>query len=174
VASGLVRSLDDIGNVVVRAKDGVPIFVRQIAQVQLGSEVRIGALVKNGVTESVGAIVMMTAGGNAKEIVGRIKARVAEINRSGALPDGMQIVPFYDRSELVDAALYTVTKVLIEGVLLVVVVLFLFLGDVRSSLIVVATLSLDASDHLYGYECQGFVGQLDEPWWVGDCHRADG
>lgn len=139
---GLIRSLDDIRSVVVRAKDGVPIFVRQVAQVQLGSEVRIGALVKNGVTESVGAIVMMTAGGNAKEIVGRIKARVAEINRSGALPDGMQIVPFYDRSELVDAALFTVTKVLIEGVLLVVVVLYLFLGDVRSSLIVVATLIL--------------------------------
>jgi cobalt-zinc-cadmium resistance protein CzcA len=67
---------------------------------------------------------------------------VEEINAKGMLPDGLQIVPYYDRSELVDAALHTVTKVLLEGIVLVVVVLFLFLGDVRSSLIVVATLVL--------------------------------
>ena len=139
---GLVKSLADIENIVVRSTNGVPVFLRQVAQVKLGTEVRIGALLKNGDTESVGAVVMMTAGGNAKEIVGRIKARVAEINRSGVLPGGLQIVPFYDRSELVDAALFTVTKVLIEGVLLVVIVLYLFLGDARSSLIVVATLVL--------------------------------
>ena len=109
---------------------------------QIGHEVRQGALIKNGSTEAVGGIVMMIAGGNAKEIVGRIKERIDTINAQGILPDGLKVVPFYDRSELVDAALWTVTKVLLEGVVLVVVVLFLFLGDVRSSLIVVATLLL--------------------------------
>ncbi|MCE1182908.1 MAG: efflux RND transporter permease subunit [Rhodocyclales bacterium] len=139
---GLVRDLNDLRGIVLREKDGVPVYVRDVAQVEIGHDVRQGAVIKNGTTEAVGGVVMMIAGGNAKEIVGRVKARVAEINAKGMLPDGLKIVPYYDRSELVDAALWTVVKVLLEGVLLVVVVLFLFLGDVRSSLIVVATLIL--------------------------------
>ncbi|MDR3391383.1 MAG: efflux RND transporter permease subunit [Sulfuriferula sp.] len=139
---GLVKNLDDIRAIVVKETDGVPVFLRDVAEVRIGHEVRYGAVVKNGTTEAVGGIVMMARGGNAKEVVSRIKARVAEINAKGMLPGGIKIVPYYDRSELVDAALHTVTKVLIEGVVLVVIVLFLFLGDVRSSLIVVATLVL--------------------------------
>ena len=139
---GLVTSIDDLRNIVLKEKGGVPVYVRDVAQVTLGSEVRQGALVKNGVTESVGGIVLMLAGGNAKAIVSQVKQKVDEINQKGMLPGGLKIVPYYDRSELVDAALWTVTKVLLEGVLLVVLVLFLFLGDVRSSLVVVATLVL--------------------------------
>ncbi len=139
---GLIRDQEDLRAIVLKERDGVPVYVRDVAEVQIGHEVRQGALVKNGVTESVGGVVMMIAGGNAKEVVGRIKARVEEINSKRMLPDGLKIEPFYDRSELVDAALWTVTKVLLEGVLLVIVVLFLFLGDVRSSLIVVGTLIL--------------------------------
>ena len=139
---GLVQSLDDIRSIVLKEQNGVPVYMRDVAEVQLGHEVRVGALAKNGDTESVGGIVMMIRGGNAKEVVSRIKARVKEINEKGMLPGNLQITPFYDRSELVDAALSTVTKVLIEGIILVIVILFLFLGDVRSSLIVVATLIL--------------------------------
>src|SRR5574343_88605 len=139
---GLVRDVDDLRAIVLKEKEGVPVYVRDVAEVQIGHEVRQGAVIKNGVTESVGGVVMMIAGGNAKEVVSRVKARVDEINRKGMLPDGLKIVPYYDRSGLVDAALWTVTKVLREGVALVVVVLFLFLGDVRSSLIVVGTLVL--------------------------------
>ena len=138
--AGLIRTLEDIGNIVVKEQSGTPVFVRDLAEVKLGHESRQGAIVKAGVTESVAGIVMMTRGGNAKEVVGRVKQRVAEINAKGMLPGGLQIVPFYDRTDLVDAALWTVGKVLIEGALLVVLVLFVFLGDVRSSLIVVATL----------------------------------
>lgn len=139
---GLIERVDDIRNIVLKEQDGVPVFMRDVADVQIGHEVRVGAVLKNGVTESVGGIVIMMRGGNAKEVVSRIKDRVAEINSKGMLPNGLQIVPYYDRSELVDAALATVTKVLIEGIILVVLVLFLFLGDVRSSVIVVATLIL--------------------------------
>jgi len=139
---GLVKDLDDLRAIVLKEKDGVPVYVRDVAEVQIGHDVRQGAVIKNGTTEAVGGVVMMIAGGNAKEVVSRIKARVDEINAKGMLPDGLKIAAYYDRSELVDAALWTVTKVLLEGVLLVIVVLFLFLGDVRSSLIVVATLVL--------------------------------
>src|SRR5450830_1304670 len=137
---GLIRTMDDIANIVVKEQAGVPVFVRDVATVQLGSEVRQGAIIKGGYTEGVSGIVLMMRGGNAKQVVSRVKDRVDEINRQGLLPDGLQIVPYYDRTELVDSALFTVGKVLVEGIFLVVVVLFIFLGDVRSSLIVVATL----------------------------------
>ncbi len=139
---GLIRDLDDIRSIVLKEVNGTPVYIRDVAEVKFGEEVRYGAMVKGGYTEAVGGIVMMLAGGNAKEIVGRVKERVAEINSNGSIPHGLKIVPYYDRSELVDAALHTVTKVLEEGVVLVVVVLFLFLGDLRSSLIVIATLIL--------------------------------
>jgi cobalt-zinc-cadmium resistance protein CzcA len=137
---GLIRTIEDIGNIVVKEQSGVPVFVRDLAEVKIGHEVRQGAIIKGGYTESVSGIVLMARAGNAKEIVTRVKAKVEEINSKGMLPGGLKIVPFYDRTELIDSALWTVSKVLIEGIFLVVVVLFVFLGDVRSSLIVVATL----------------------------------
>jgi heavy metal efflux system protein len=137
---GLIDSLDDIASIVLKEKDGTPVFIRDVANVSFGHAVRFGAVIKNGYTESVGGIVLMIRGGNAKEIVERVKQRVKEINEEGMLPDGLRIVPYYDRTDLVDAAIWTVTKVLVEGIVLVIVVLFLFLGDLRSSLIVVATL----------------------------------
>ncbi len=139
---GLIRSIDDIRNIVLKEENGTPVFIRDVADVKIGAAVRVGALVKNGETEAVGGIVMMLRGGNAKEVVTRVKARVAEINAKGMLPGGLQIVPFYDRTELVDSALWTVVKVLLEGIALVIVVLFVFLGDLRSSLIVVASLCI--------------------------------
>ena len=139
---GLIRDLDDIRSIVLKEIGATPVYVRDVAEVTIGEEVRAGAMIKDGYTEAAGGIVMMIRAGNAKEVVSRVKARVKEINDRSMLPGGLKIVPYYDRSELVDEALWTVTKVLLEGVLLVVVVLFLFLGDVRSSLIVVATLVL--------------------------------
>lgn len=139
---GLVQNLDDIKSIVLKEVGATPVYVRDVADVRIGEEVRYGAMLKGGYTEAVGGIMMMIAGGNAKEIVSTIKARVEEINTRNMLPDGLQIVPYYDRSELVDAAVATVTRVLMEGIVLVVVVLFLYLGDLRSSLIVIATLVL--------------------------------
>ncbi|MFZ5467282.1 MAG: efflux RND transporter permease subunit [Pseudomonadota bacterium] len=139
---GLIRDEHDLEMIVLKEVDGIPVYVRDVAEVRIGHMVRQGALVKNGVTESVGGIVLMMRGGNAKEVVSRIQQRVEQINSQGMLPGGLKIVPYYDRSELVDAALFTVTKVLLEAVIFVVIVLVVFLGDIRSSLIVVATLIL--------------------------------
>lgn len=139
---GLIKNVNDIENIVLRESDGIPVYMRDIGEVKIGYEVQVGALMKNGKSQSVGGVVMMLRGGNAKEVVKKIKQRVDEINREKILPEGLQIVPFYDRSELVDAAIKTVVKVLIEGVILVIAVLFLFLGDFRSSMIVVMTLIL--------------------------------
>lgn len=139
---GLINSLSDIRNIVLREVNATPVFVRDVAEVTIGEEVRYGAMLKGGYTEAVGGIMMMIAAGNAKEIVSNIKIRVDEINSRKMLPGGLRIVPYYDRSELVDAAVATVTRVLLEGIILVAIVLFLYLGDLRSSLIVIATLVL--------------------------------
>lgn len=139
---GLIGKIEDIGNIVLREYSGTPIYVRDVAEVKIGTEVRQGAIVKDGASEQVAGILQMVRGGNAREVVNRIKARVAEINEQRLLPGGLQITAFYDRTDLVDAALLNVGKVLVEGIILVIVVLFVFLGDVRSSVIVVATLIL--------------------------------
>lgn len=137
---GLIKTTADIENIILKETAEVPVFVRDVAQVQIGAAVRQGAIVKNGTTEAVAGIVMMLRGGNAKEVVGRVKAKVNEINQKGLLPAGLQIEPFYDRTELVDSALWMVIKVLLEGIVFIVIILFLFLGDVRSSLVVAATI----------------------------------
>jgi heavy metal efflux system protein len=138
----LIKDLDDIRAIVLKEVHNTPVYIRDVADVRIGEEVRYGAMVKGGYTEAVGGIVMMVANGNAKEIVRKVKERVEEINARGMLPGGLRIAAYYDRSELVDAALFTVSKVLVEGIVLVIIVLFLFLGDLRSSLIVIATLVL--------------------------------
>ena len=137
---GLIASLEDIRNIVLREMNGVPVYVRDVADVTFGGEVRQGASIKNGDTESVTGIVMMLRGGNAKEIVGRIKEKVTEINERGLLPDGLQIVPFYDRTIMVDAALDSVSRVLIEAMVFVIIVMVICLGNFRISLVVCATL----------------------------------
>ena len=139
---GLIRDTDDIGNIVLKEVNGTPVFVRNVATVRMGTETRQGAVVKDGTTESVAGIIQMQRGENARRVVGAIKAKVEDINKQHLLPEGLQIVPFYDRTDLVDAALSNVAKVLLEGVLLVIIVLYVYLGDARSSIIVTATLLL--------------------------------
>ncbi len=137
---GLIKTIRDIQSIVVKEEGGTPVFVRDVAEVRIGQAVRHGAALLNGDREVVAGIVLMLRGGNAKEVVEAVKNKVDVIHREHVLPAGLTIVPFYDRSDLVTAALSTVRKALIEGVILVVVVLFLFLGNVRSALIVTATL----------------------------------
>jgi heavy metal efflux system protein len=139
---GMIRKLSDIEDIVVKEAGGTPVHIHDVAQVQIGHAIRHGAVVLNGEREVAAGIVLMLRGANARDVVEGIKVKLAEIRDKGLLPAGWRIVPFYDRIELISAALTTVYKALGEGILLVVVVLFLFLGDTRSALIVAATLVL--------------------------------
>ena len=139
---GLIRKLSDIEDIVVKEAGGTPVHIRDVAQVQIGHAIRHGAAVLNGEREVVAGIVLMLRGGNARDVVEGLKVKIAEIQDKGLLPAGWRIVPFYDRIELISAALKTVYKALAEGILLVVIVLFVFLGDTRSALIVAATLTV--------------------------------
>ncbi|GAB1722592.1 MAG: Cation efflux system protein CzcA [Nitrospira sp.] len=139
---GLIKTVADVEQIVVKEVGGTPVYIRDVAEVRIGSAIRHGAAVINGQQETVTGIVLMLRGGNAREVVQAVKTKIDEIHAHKLLPDGLRIVPFYDRIELITAALGTVYKALLEGMLLVVVVLFLFLGNVRSALIVTATLLL--------------------------------
>ncbi len=139
---GLIKTLEDIQNIVVKEVGGTPVFVRDVAEVRIGQAVRYGAAVLNGKQEVVAGIVLMLRGANAREVVEGVKEKVKAIHLDNVLPGGLRIEPFYDRSELVTAALQTVQKALLEGIVFVVLILFLFLGNVRSALIVTATLIL--------------------------------
>src|SRR5262249_7737553 len=139
---GLIQKLSDIEDIVVREAGGTPVHIHDVAQVEIGHAIRHGAAVLNGKREVVTGIVLMLRGGNARDVVEGLKTQIATIKKEGLLPNGWRIVPFYDRIELISAALKTVYKALGEGILLVVVVLFVFLGDTRSALIVAATLTV--------------------------------
>ena len=138
---GLVTNLDDIGRIVIRRTAGrTPVLVRDVATVQFGSAVRYGALTRNGEGEAVGALVLMLKGENANQVIGRVKTRIDQIRRT--LPEGVDIHAFLDRSELVGRAMSTVTRNLIEGALIVIFVLILFLGNLRAGLIVASVIPL--------------------------------
>ena len=135
---GLVKDIDDIKNIVLDSRGGTPIRVSDVARVEIGNEIRQGAVTKDGQGEVVTGIVLKRINENTKQVIERIKEKVAEINK--ALPPGVQIVDFYDQAELVDNSVHTVVESLIEGELLVLVILVLLLGNFRSSFITAAAI----------------------------------
>ena len=139
---GLIADEADIGDIVLRSHNGVPILIKDVAEVVAGHAIRQGLAVKDGTGETVGGVVMMLKGENSREVIGRVKAKVEEINHSTILPEGITIKPFYDRSEIVEKSMATVTKAMIEGILLVTIVIFLLLGTVRGAIVVAASLPL--------------------------------
>jgi len=139
---GLIRSEADIGNIVLTAYDGAPVFLNHVAQVEVGHAVRQGSALKNGEGEAVGGIVMMLKGENSLEVVRRVQEKVKEINTGTILSASIKIVPFYERSEIVGQSIHTVVKTLAEGSLLVLVVLYLLLRSIRGALIVIFALPL--------------------------------
>src|SRR5215510_8078354 len=130
---GLVKDVEDIKNIVLDSRGGTPIRVGDVARVEIGNELRQGAVTKDGKGEVVTGIVLKGINENTKQVIDRVKAKVAEINKS--LPAGVKIVDYYDQSDLIDHSVHTVTESLIEGEILVLVILILLLGDFRGSLI---------------------------------------
>jgi cobalt-zinc-cadmium resistance protein CzcA len=137
---GLVQREQDIEKIVVRNDHGTPIYVGNVARVTVAPEVRQGAVVMQGRGEVSAAIVMMLRGENSRQVIQRVKAKVDEINRT--LPPHVKIHPYYDQTDLVDRTLTTVRTNLLEGGLLVIAVLLVFLGDIRGAMIVALTIPL--------------------------------
>ena len=138
-APGQVKTLEDIGNVILSSAGGVPIRVRDVADVGLGRELRTGAATDNG-REVVLGTVFMLIGQNSRTVSQAVDKKMVEINRS--LPEGVHAVTVYDRTVLVDKAIATVKKNLLEGAILVIVILFLFLGNIRAAIITATVIPL--------------------------------
>ena len=138
-APGQVASIDDIANIVITTSDGTPIRVRNVAEVDIGREMRTGAATENG-REVVLGTVFMLIGENSRSVSQAVAEKLAQINRS--LPEGVVAVTVYDRTNLVEKAIATVKRNLFEGALLVVAVLFLFLGNIRAALITAMVIPL--------------------------------
>ena len=137
---GLVKTFADIENIVIKQQNEIPILVRDVATVQFGSPPRYGALTYNGEKEVVGGIVLMMKGANSASVVKLVKERMQTIRKS--LPEDVEIEAFLDRTNLIDRAISTVKTNLIEGALIVVLVLVLFLGNLRAGLIVASAIPL--------------------------------
>lgn len=138
-APGQAASIDDIGNIVVTSVNGIPVRVRDVAEVGIGRELRTGAATENGVEVVLGTVVMLI-GENSRKVAQAVDARMLEINRS--LPKGVKAVTVYDRTVLVEKAIATVRKNLVEGAILVIAVLFFFLGNLRAALLTALVIPL--------------------------------
>ncbi|MCU0599402.1 MAG: CusA/CzcA family heavy metal efflux RND transporter [Desulfobacterales bacterium] len=137
---GLISSMDDISNIVIKAYDGVPVHVGDVADVKIGPQPRQGAVTRDGKGEAVAGMVIMLRGENSKDVVASVKAAIPKIQNS--LPEGARINVFYDRTALIQACIKTVMNALMEGGLFVILVLFLFVAELRTALIVVASLPI--------------------------------
>ena len=138
---GLAKNLEEIGQIVVRYNDnGIPVLIRDVADVRIGHAVRYGAMTYSDKGEVAGAVVLMLKGANASEVVQAVKEKVIQIKQT--LPEGVVLETFYDRTKMVDRAIKTVKTNLLEGALIVVFVLVLFLGNLRAGLIVASVIPL--------------------------------
>ncbi len=141
-SEGSINSLDDLKNIVVSATTGTPVRVSDIARVQIGTLTRYGVVTQNGTNEAVQGLVLGLAGSNAREVVKGVQDKLAEL--APTLPAGISITSFYDRSSLVDKAVGAVFKALLEATVLVIILLALFLGNIRAALTVALVLPLAA------------------------------
>ncbi len=139
-ANGIMQSIEDIKNTVVTTRSNVPVLINDIADVRIGHPPRFGALTKDGKGEAVGGITLMLKGANASKVISNVKERIAEIRES--LPEGIELNAYLDRSELVSRVINTVRKNLIEGGLIVIFILVLLLGNLRSGVIVASVIPL--------------------------------
>ncbi len=139
---GLVKDTKDIENIIVATHEHAPVYVRDVADVQIGAELRQGAVTANGEGEVVAGIVLMLKGASGRDVVNAVKEKLPAIQK--ALPKGVELVPFYDRTDLVKKAIHTVTKALQEGAIFVFIILIVLLADVRSAIIVTLVLPLAA------------------------------
>ncbi|MDP1664084.1 MAG: CusA/CzcA family heavy metal efflux RND transporter [Methylobacter sp.] len=152
-AEGRIKTLDDVGIIVVDNKNGVPITVGDVAIVKIGALTRYGAVSKNGEGEAVTGLVLSLRGANARQTIAGIEEKLAEI--SPGFPKGVEVKVFYNRGNLVDKAVDTVLHALLEAIVLVVILLILFLGNLRAALVVALALPLAA---LFTFILMNYMG----------------
>jgi len=140
-AEGLIGNIDDIKNIVLKnTSNGTPLLINDVAEVRIGNATRYGAITYNDEGEVAGAVVMMLKGENSSRVIKDVKEKITQIQKT--LPEGVELEPFLDRTKMVNSAIGTVTKNLLEGALIVILILVLFLGNLRAGIIVSSVIPL--------------------------------
>jgi cobalt-zinc-cadmium resistance protein CzcA len=155
---GLATGIDDLERVVIKTVDGTPVFLRDLAEVRIGGAVRRGVQTRNGVGEVVSGQVIKLFGANSSTVIGEVEKKVEEVNRT--LPEGVTIVPYYQQKSLVEAAVRTVTTALLVGIGLVVLVLPVFMGGARASLVVALAIPFSVLVAFIGMRVFGISANL--------------
>jgi cobalt-zinc-cadmium resistance protein CzcA len=135
---GLATGIDDLNSIVVKTEDGRPVYLRDVAEVKIGGAIRRGLQTRNGEGEVVSGMVVKLFGANASTVIQRVEEKIEEIN--GMMPEGVHIVPYYQQKEIVEASVKTVLSALIQGIVLVALVLLVFMGGFRPSIVVAAAI----------------------------------
>lgn len=145
---GLAKGIDDLNNIVIKTVDGSPIFLGDLAGIKTGGAIRRGLQTRNGVEEVIAGMVIKLFGTNSSTVIADVEKRLSEINK--ILPEGIRIVPYYEQKSLVEACVKTVTDALVQGVVLVVIILLVFLGALRPSFVVAISIPFSVFFALIG------------------------
>jgi len=155
---GLASNIEDIENIVIKSEDGTPVYLKQLAQVRIGGAIRRGVQTRDGIEEVVAGMVVKLFGANSSTVIGEVEQRLTEINR--ILPEGIRIVPYYEQKTLVEACVSTVTEALKEGIVLVIIILMVFLGALRPSLVVAIAIPFSVLFAMIGMKYLGISANL--------------
>ena len=155
---GLATKIQDLENVVVKSVDGTPVYLREIADIKIGGAVRRGIQTRNGIEEVVAGMVVKLYGTNSSTVIGSVEQKMAEINKT--LPEGIKLIPYYEQKTLVESAVKTVTDALIQGIILVALVLMLFMGSLRPSVVVALSIPFSIMVAFIGMQYLGLSVNL--------------
>ncbi|MBA7484159.1 Cobalt-zinc-cadmium resistance protein CzcA [subsurface metagenome] len=158
IAKGLAQGIPDIERIVLKAEKGTPVYLKDVAEIRIGHQTRNGVVTKDGQGEVVCGMVIMLKGSNSKRVVDRVRAEIPEIQKS--LPAGVRISPFYDRTSLIQACIRTVSTALGQGIIFIILVLFIVLWDIRAALTVAISLPLTAAAAFILMDRQGVTANL--------------
>ncbi|NHZ84667.1 MAG: CusA/CzcA family heavy metal efflux RND transporter [Planctomycetia bacterium] len=155
---GLATKIEDLQNIIIKAEHGIPVYLNQLAEVKIGGAVRRGVQTRNGIEEVVAGMVVKLFGTNSSTVINKVEDKMDEINKM--LPEGINLIPYYEQKTLVEAAVTTVTKALEEGIILVVIILLVFMGSLRPSIVVALSLPFSVMFAFIGMQYFGLSVNL--------------
>ncbi|BBB31737.1 cobalt-zinc-cadmium resistance protein CzcA [Thermotomaculum hydrothermale] len=155
---GLVQNIKDMENIVIKTFDGRPVYLKNIAKIKIGGAIRRGIQTRNGVQEVVAGMVVKLYGTNSSEVIKNVEEKIKEINKS--LPKGIEIVPYYQQKDIVEASVSTVRDALLQGILLVILILFIFMGEFRPSIVVAGSIPFSILFTFIGMKLLGMSANL--------------
>ena len=150
---GLATKIEDLKNIVVKSENGIPIYLDQVAEVKIGGAIRRGLQTKDGIEEVIAGQIIKLFGTNSSTVISSVENKMEEINKT--LPDGVKIIPYYEQKSLVQSAISTVTNALLQGIVLVIFILIFFMGSIRPSLVVAASIPFSVLFSFIGMQYLG-------------------